>query len=147
RWFDFFTLYDAASNGHSIINGKQVNADDQSAVGTLSFFRDLAQQKLLLTQTATDPFETGVSVMDVIGPWRFSFWQQKYPQMKLNDTYALTSPPVPDSYPAGQPVKTFADAKGIVIYKQATPEQHKAMWDFIKWTFSDAQHDLQCLQT
>jgi len=61
--------------------------------------------------------------------------------------YALTSPPVPDNYPAGQAVKTFADAKGIAIYKQASPGQQQAMWDFIKWTFSDQQHDLKWLQT
>ena len=65
----------------------------------------------------------------------------------LNDNYVLTSPPVPDNYPAGQAVKTFADAKGVVIYKQGSAEQQQAMWDFIKWTFSDEQHDLKWLQT
>ena len=147
RWFDFFTLYDAASNGQSLIDGNKISADDQGAINTLTFFQNLMQKKLLLTQTATDPFETGVSVMSIIGPWQFTYWQQKYPQLKLNDTYTLSSPPVPDSYPAGQPVKTFADAKGIVIYKQAPAAQQQAMWQFIKWVLSDPQHDLQWLQT
>lgn len=147
RWFDFFTLYDAASHGRSLINGNKISADNQSAVDTLTFFRDLAQKKLLLTQTATDPFETGTAVMNIIGPWQFSTWAQKYPQLKLNDTYVLTPPPVPDNYPAGQPVKTFADAKGIVIYKQASSAQQTAMWQFIKWVLSDPQHDLSWLQT
>jgi multiple sugar transport system substrate-binding protein len=108
--------------------------------------RDLAQKKLLLTQTAIDPFETGTSMMSIIGPWQFAYWQQKYPQLKLNKTYALAPPPVPDSYPAGQAIKTFADAKGIVIYKQASEAQQQAMWQFVKWVFSDPAHDLLWLQ-
>jgi len=147
RWFDFFTLYDAASNGQSLISGNKVSANDQSAINTLSFMRDLAQKKLLLTQTAIDPFETGTSMMSIIGPWQFTYWQQKYPQLKLNKTYALAPPPVPDSYPAGLAVKTFADAKGIVIYKQASAAQQQAMWQFVKWVFSDPAHDLLWLQT
>lgn len=147
RWFDFFTLYDAASNGQSLITGNKVSADDQSAISTLTFLQQLSQKKLLLTQTANDPFETGTSVMNIIGPWQFTYWQQKYPQLKLNDTYALAPPPVPDTYPAGQPIKTFADAKGIVIYKQASVVQQQAVWQFVKWVFSDPAHDLQWLQS
>ncbi len=146
RWFDFFTLYDAASNGQNITNGNKISADDQSAVGVLSFFRDLVQKKLLLTQTVTDPFENGVSVMDVIGPWRFSTWADKYPKLKLNSNYVLTSPPVPDSYATSQPVKTFADAKGVAFYAQASSDQQATMWQFVKWVLSDPQHDLTWLQ-
>jgi multiple sugar transport system substrate-binding protein len=146
RWFDFFIFYNAASHGQSFVNGTQLTADDQAAVATLQFFNQLEQNKLLLTQNVTDPFETGVCVMQVIGPWTFPTWAQKYPNLKYNDTYTLTPPPVPDGYPAGQPVKTFADAKGVVIYKQASQEQQMAAWQFIKWVLSDPQHDLQWLQ-
>ncbi len=147
RWFDFFMLYDAASGGKSFINGSKVTADDQAATGVLGFFQNLAQKKLLLTQTVNDPFENGVSVMDVIGPWRFTTWAQKYPTLKLNNNYVLTPPPVPDGYTQGQAVKTFADTKGIVIYKQASPDAQAAVWDFVKWVFSDEQHDSKWLQT
>ncbi len=147
RWFDFFTLYDAASNGQSLIQGHTVSADDQAALATLGFFKDLEQNHLLLTQTATDPFENGISLMSVIGPWQFTTWGQKYPNLQLNKNIVLASPPVPDSYPAGQSVKTFADAKGVVIYKQASADQQAAMWAFIKWVYSDPQHDVQWMQT
>ncbi|MBE3559721.1 MAG: carbohydrate ABC transporter substrate-binding protein [Ktedonobacteraceae bacterium] len=147
RWFDFFTLYDAASGGQPLITGNKITADDQAATATLSFLQQLAQKKLLLTQTITDPFENGNAVMGVIGPWTFPTWAQKYPNLKLNDNYILTLPPVPDNYPASQVVKTFADTKGIVIYKQASEEQQQTMWNFIKWVLSDPQHDLQWLQT
>jgi multiple sugar transport system substrate-binding protein len=147
RWFDFFSIYDAASNGQNFISGGKVTANDQAAVNTLAFLKDLSQNKLLLTQTETDAFETGLSVMDIIGPWRFATWQQKYPNLKLNDNYVLTPPPVPDNMANSQNIKTFADAKGLVIYKQASTEQQNAIWEFLKWVLSDPQHDLQWLQT
>jgi len=149
RWFDFFTLYDAASNGHSFITGDKLTADEQSALQTLTFVQQLSQQHMLMTQNVTDPFETGLAVMNVIGPWTFPTWQQKYPNLKLNDTYVLTPPPVPDSMASSSvdTTKTFGDSKGIVIYRQASPEQQQAAWQFFKWTLSDAQHDLAWLQT
>ncbi len=146
RWFDFFVFYDAASNGQPLVSGNSISADDAAAQATLGFFSDLAKNQYLLTQTTTDPFETGLATMGVIGPWSFSTWAQKYPDLKFNDTYTLTPPPVPDNYPADQPVKTFADAKGLVIYKQASAEQQQAVWNFIKWVFSDPQHDLTWFQ-
>jgi multiple sugar transport system substrate-binding protein len=143
RWFDFFEFYDAASNGKPLITGNQITADDQAAVGVLGFFGDLNSKKLLLTQTSTDPFETGLAVMDSIGPWTFPTWHEKYPNLKPNETYTLTLPPVPDNYPANQPIKTFADAKGLVIYAQSTPAQQQAVWNFYRWVYADPQHDLQ----
>ncbi|GCE30592.1 sugar ABC transporter substrate-binding protein [Dictyobacter alpinus] len=149
RWFDFFTLYDAASNGKSVITGNKITADDQAAVSTLGFLNDMAKQKSLMTQTATDPFETGLAVADVIGPWRFSVWDQKYQNLKLHDSYELVPPPVPDSMASSvndTNTKTFADAKGIVIYKQASADQQAKIWDFVKWTLSDPNHDLTWIQ-
>jgi multiple sugar transport system substrate-binding protein len=146
RWFDFFVLYDAASNGTPLVTGNQVSADDVAAVAVLAFLADLSRQKLLLTQVVIQPFETGVSVMDILGPWTFTDWAQKFPELKFDQSYTLTAPPVPDAYPASQPVKTFADAKGISFYAQAGAEQQGATWDFVRWVFSDPRRDLQWLQ-
>jgi multiple sugar transport system substrate-binding protein len=146
RWFDFFILYDAASNGQPLVSGNQITADDQAAIDVLTFLQDMEQNKELLTETATNPFETGMSVMGVIGPWTFSSWAEQFPELKYGDTYTLTVPMVPDGYPMGQPVDTFADAKGIVIYAQAKPEEQQAMWDFYTWVLSDENNDLAWFQ-
>jgi multiple sugar transport system substrate-binding protein len=143
RWFDFFILYYAASNGQPLIEGDQITADDSAAVATLTFLQDLAQNNLLLTQQVTDPFENGVAVSSQLGPWTFSAWAERFPNLRLNETYVLTPPPAPQ---AGDEVKTFADAKGLVMYAQSSPEQKEAMWHFITWVFSDPQHDLSWLQ-
>lgn len=146
RWFDFFMLYYAASDGTPLTSGSDITADNEAAIDVLTFLGNLAVEDMLIVEEVTDPFQTGVEVMDAIGPWAFSGWVETYPELVLNETYVLTTPPVPDDYPEDQPVKTFADAKGIVFYAQATDEETEAMWEFIKWVFSDEQNDLTWLE-
>ncbi|MBE3598750.1 MAG: extracellular solute-binding protein [Limnochordaceae bacterium] len=146
RWFDFFMLYDAASDGHPFVTGQEVTADPEAAVGVFKFYQDLNKERFLLTRPATDPFLTGVSIWSDIGPWTFPDWKQRFPEMKLGQTFTLAPPPVPDNYPADKPIRTFADAKGLVIYAQAPKEQQLALWQFIRWVFSKPDNDLKWLQ-
>jgi multiple sugar transport system substrate-binding protein len=141
RWFDFFLLYNAASNGNPFVKGKQLVADDQAGVKTLQFFSDLSKNNLLLTRDATDPFESGTTIMSELGPWTFPYWAEKFPEMKFNQKYVLSLPPVPDGADPAKS-KTFADTKGLVIYASATKEQQQAAFDFIKWVYSDPKHDM-----
>jgi multiple sugar transport system substrate-binding protein len=141
RWFDFFLLYNAASNGNTFVKGKQFVADDQAGVKTLQFFSDLSKNNLLLTRDATDPFENGTSIMVELGPWTFPYWAENYPELKFNQNYVLSLPPVPDGVDPAN-AKTFADTKGLVIYASATKEQQQAAFDFIKWVYSDVKNDL-----
>jgi len=142
RWFDFFVFYYAASKGKPLITGNAITADDKAAVEVLRFFKTLRDKKLLITEPLAQGFEVGKTVMTVLGPWTFPWWKENYPELVYGKTFVLTPPPVPDWYPAEEPVYTFADAKGVVLYAQATAEQQKAMWDFIRWVLSDPEHDL-----
>lgn len=142
RWFDFFVFYYAASKGQPLITGNTITADDKAAVAVLEFFKTLRDKKLLITEPLATGFEAGKTVMTVLGPWTFPWWKENYPELVYGETFVLTPPPVPDWYPADEPIYTFADAKGVVLYAQATPEQRKVMWDFIRWVLSDPEHDL-----
>lgn len=146
RWFDFFMLYYAASQGKPFVTGKNVTADSAAAIGVFRFYQELNKRNLLLTRPSTDPFPTGVSIWSDIGPWTFPDWKQRFPEMKLGQTFVLTRPPVPDSYPAGEPIRTFADAKGLVLYAQAPKAQRDAVWEFIRWVFTHPDSDLKWLQ-
>lgn len=147
RWFDFFVFYYAASGGQPLITGNQITADDEAAVAVLEFFKTLRDQKLLLTEPLATGFEEGKTILTVLGPWTFPWWKENYPELVYGETFVLAPPPVPDTYPADQPVYTFADAKGLVLYAQATPTQRQAMWDFIAWVLSNPEHDLAWIQT
>ncbi|WAA13869.1 extracellular solute-binding protein [Fervidibacillus halotolerans] len=141
RWFDFFMIYNAASGGANFTSGSDFVADRDAGIKTLTFFKDLNDNELVLTREATDPFETGMSIMMDIGPWTFPYWAEKFPELKYNETYTLSMPPVPDDVnPADS--KTFADTKGIVIYSQASEEQQKAAFDFLTWVYSNPENDL-----
>lgn len=142
RWFDFFVFYYAASAGQPLITGNAITADDQAAVEVLRFFKVLKDRKLLITEPLATGFEVGKTIMTVLGPWTFPWWRENYPELVYGDTFVLTPPPVPDAYPADAPVYTFADAKGVVLYAQATPEQREAAWDFVRWVLSNPAHDL-----
>ncbi|WP_082233183.1 extracellular solute-binding protein [Halobacillus massiliensis] len=139
RWFDFFMIYNAASEGNGFVEGSEFTADDEAGVETLKFFQDLSENGLLLTREATDPFESGDSIMMDLGPWTFSYWDEKFPEMEQGETYELAMPPVPE----GEESTTFADTKGLSIYASATEDQQKAAFDFVKWVFSDAENDLE----
>ncbi|MDI3316260.1 MAG: extracellular solute-binding protein [Bacillota bacterium] len=146
RWFDFFTLYDAASDGAPFLNGTEVVADRAAVTKVMSFYKELDDKGYLLTKDATDPFETGLAVWNVVGPWTLPYWKEKYPELKVGDNVVLTPPPVPDDFPAGKTPKTFADSKGVVIYRNASPAEQQAAWEFIKWVLSDPRHDLTWLE-
>ncbi|MFC0332445.1 ABC transporter substrate-binding protein [Paenibacillus sepulcri] len=140
RWFDFYMLYDAASNGNKFIEGDKFTGVDKAGLDVLTFVDSLRKENGLLARQVTDPFENGVGTFVDVGPWTFTTWAEKYPELKYNVNYTLTMPPVPDDVdPADS--KTFADTKGLVIYASATKEQQAAAVDFIKWVYSDAKND------
>ena len=147
RWFDFFTLYDAASGGKPFVTGNEITADDQAAIAVFDFYQKLNDAGCILTREVQTPFETGNSVWSELGPWTFSSWRENYPDLTLGEEYVLTDPPTPDSTTKGKPVYTFADAKGLVIFAGAPEDARNAAWEFVKWVYSDPQHDLTWFQT
>ncbi|MDP4549511.1 extracellular solute-binding protein [Alkalihalobacillus macyae] len=142
RWFDFFMVYNAASEGNKFVEGSEFTADDKAGIETLEFFKNLRENDLLLTREATDPFETGQAIMSDIGPWTFPYWADKFPEMKMGENFELSMPPVPDGVDPAN-AKTFADTKGLSIYASASKEQQQAAFDFVKWVYSDAENDMK----
>lgn len=140
RWFDFYMLYDAASNGNKFIEGSSFTGDQKAGEAVLTFVDDLRKANGLLARQVTDPFENGVGVFTDVGPWTFTTWAEKYPNLKYGETFTLTMPPVPDGMDP-KDSKTFADTKGLVIYASATKEQQAAAIDFVKWVYSDPAND------
>lgn len=146
RWFDFFPLYDAASKGANFVEGNKFVADKDATVDVFEFMSTLSKDKVLRTTESTDPFENGDSVMTDIGPWTFPNWAEKYPELKFGENYTVTTPVVPDNMKNEKHVSTYADAKGIVMYAQATKEQQKAAMKFLKFVYSNEKNDMKWLE-
>ncbi|MBG9587261.1 extracellular solute-binding protein [Cytobacillus firmus] len=145
RWFDFFMLYNAASDGNKFVEGSDFTGDEKAGVEVLKFVNDLREEDALMVRQAKDPFESGLGIFTDIGPWTISYWADKFPEMKWNETYTLSVPPVPDDMDT-KDVKTFADTKGLVVYASATKEQQEAAMKFINWVYSNSENDLKWLE-
>ncbi|WP_195576285.1 extracellular solute-binding protein [Paenibacillus sp. 1001270B_150601_E10] len=141
RWFDFFILYNAASDGNKFIEGSNFVGDEKAGVEMLTFVSELVKEKAVLAKQATDPFETGLGVFTDIGPWTFDMWKEKYPELKFKENFDLTLPPVPDNVDPAKS-KTYADAKGLVIFAGAPKEKQEAAAEFLKWVYSDSANDV-----
>ncbi len=147
RWFDFFPLYDAASGGANFIENNKLVADDKAGKAVFNLMSDLQKDKLLLTSKSTDPFENKVSVMIDLGPWTFPNWKEKYPELKFGENYTVTTPVVPDAMKDKAEISTYADAKGIVLYAQASDQEQAAAMKFLDFVFGDEKNDLAFLET
>lgn len=146
RWFDFFPLYDAASKGANFVVNNKFDGDTKAINDVFGLMNSLAKSKSLTTGETTDPFENANSVMTDIGPWIFPNWAEKYPELKYGENYTITAPVVPDAMGDNNGAATYADAKGIVMYAQATKQQQKAAMAFVKFVFSNEQNDLTWLE-
>jgi len=146
RWFDFFMLYNAASDGNKFVEGSDFTGDKGAGLEVLSFVSELEKADALMTRQVTDPFETGLGIFTDIGPWTIDYWADKFPEMKWNETYTLALPPVPDGADT-EGVSTFADTKGLVVYASATEEQQEAAMKFMTYVYSNPENDLKWLET
>jgi multiple sugar transport system substrate-binding protein len=142
RWFDFFMLYDAASDGNAFVQGNRLVADEEATKKVFQLMYDLDHEKALLPKQVKDPFESGLSIFSDLGPWTFNYWAEKFPEMKVNQTFALAFPPVPDGMKTEHP-KTFADSKGIVLFSHKPEAEKQAAVKFLNWVFAKPEHDLQ----
>ncbi len=146
RWFDFFPLYYGASGGQQLITGDQITADSDAAAEVLGLLREMVKRNHLVTEALPYSIEEGHTIMAILGPWTFPYWAEMYPELEYGVDYVVSPPPVPDRWPEDEPIATFADAKGIAIYAQATPQEREAMWEFLTWVYSDPANDRRWLE-
>jgi multiple sugar transport system substrate-binding protein len=141
RWWDFITLYYAASDGKPYISDNKAVFNNQYGKDVMNFIDQLYKKGYTPKDTITDEnFYLG-NVMGIIFlPKTISKVQQNYP--KLLDKIKLGLLPVPDNH-KGE-VYSLADSKGLIIFKN-TPHPEEA-WKFVKWVFSQDKLSLLWLE-
>jgi multiple sugar transport system substrate-binding protein len=142
RWFGYLVLYYAASGGAPYIDleNNEVLFDNEAGMAVLNFMNDAFRAGCAPTEDLTDPLPNELVAGWVMGPWSIISTAETYPDYE----YVVSPPPVPDDFPEGDPVYTFADTKGMIMFTQS---QHKEeAWEFIKWYFADVQHDVDWLE-
>lgn len=140
RWFDFITFYYAASDGAPYIdtNRNRILINNEYGIKVAEFIYTLFEKEYTAIDLMDNPLYTGAIAGELQGPWEIPRALTVFPDI-YPDKIVMSSIPVPDDYPPDKPVKTFADTKGMVMFKST--KNREAAWEFIKWVFSSVDHD------
>lgn len=114
RFYDFYPLYLAASDGRTLVSGGEVAFENEAAVAALEVLRRGFAENLLPRSNfeGRDPFMDGTVAMKVVGPWFIKELEElKVPGLR----YDVTPVPVPDGRDPDA-AYAFADLKSIVIF-------------------------------
>ena len=141
RFFNFYPLYLAASNGGSLVKNNRAAFNNKYAIEVFRFLQTIYREgyypKERLT-SARDPFLDQRIATSFTGPWQVGFLERyKNPNLSY-DTWPM---PVPDNHTG--PAYTYGDPKNIVIFN--TCPDPKAAWEFIK-TLVDKPGDLRLME-
>ena len=141
RFFNFYPLYLAASQGAPLIKNNRAAFNNPYAVEVFRFlqqlYRDGYYSKERLSATR-DPFLDQHIATSFTGPWQVGFLE-KYKDASLHyDTWPM---PVPDNHSG--PKYTYGDPKNIVMFNTCPDPQ--AAWAFIK-TLIDKPGDLRLME-
>ena len=136
RWFDYLTLYVAASGGEPYLDANERKAffDNKAGIAVTEFFSQVFAKGYAPRFEIEDGFQKGLFFASIKGAGDIVKTRRMYPDLE----YVIAPLLVPDHYPIDAPIYTLAESKGVVLFN-TSPMQDKA-WEFMKWYFSD-RHD------
>lgn len=114
RFYDFYPLYLAASDGQTLVSQGEVVFENQAAVAAIEVMRQAFAEHLLPRSNfdGRDPFMDGTVAMKVVGPWFVKQLEElKVPGLR----YGVTPVPVPDGDDP-KAAYAFADLKNIAVF-------------------------------
>lgn len=142
RFFNFYPLYLAASNGGSLIKDNKAAFNNEYAVGVFRFLQELYTKEYFSKERLSagqDRFITEDIFTKWTGPWEINHVDK----FKQHDDFEFDFFPmqVPENHEG--PIYTYADPKNIVIFN--TCKQPQEAWNFIK-TLIDKEGDKKLLE-
>lgn len=140
RWFDFEALYDSFSQGKSYVDGSKLTIDKAAAKKVFDFYGAMGSSLLTgeipkIWQLDTVPVVVGAGL-----PWDITANKAAGKVYGLDGDYVFGPMLVEKS---GDTPYTFADSKGLVLYKNKniSEDQHKGAIEFLKFVFTGAGKD------
>lgn len=129
RFFNFYPLYLAASNGGSLVKDNKAAFNNEYAVGVFRFLQELYKNEYYSKERLSagqDRFITESIYTKWTGPWEIRH-VEKFKQREDFD-FGYSPMQVPDGHEG--PVYTYADPKNIVLFN--TCKNPQEAWNFIK---------------
>ena len=114
RFYDFYPLYLAASEGRTLVSRGEVVFENEAAVAAIEVLRQAFAENLLPRSNfdGRDPFMDGTVAMKVVGPWFVKELEElKVPGLR----YDVVPIPVPDGSDP-EAAYAFADLKNIAVF-------------------------------
>ena len=141
RFFDFYPLYLAASNGAPLVKNNKAVFNNEAGVKVFEFLRGMYKRNYFPKERLSarqDVFLDGVIATRFTGPWEISHTEKFKPARFKYDFHPM---PVPDNHSGN--VYTYGDPKNIVIFK--TCLDPPLAWKFLKYALSE-ENDLKFLE-
>jgi multiple sugar transport system substrate-binding protein len=142
RFFNFYSLYIAASSGGYLVKDNKAAFNNEHAIGVFRFLQELYNKEYFSKERLTagqDRFITEDLLTKWTGPWEI----RHVDKFKRRDDFEFDFFPmqVPDNHKG--PVYTYSDPKNIVIFN--TCKRPQEAWNFIK-TLIDKEGDKKLLE-
>jgi len=141
RFFDFYPLYLAASQGAPLVKDDKIVFNNRYAVEVFRFLQNLYSNNYFPRErlaARSDAFLGSVMASRFAGPWEIAHAEKFKP---AGFEYNFTALPVPDDH-QGE-VYTYGDPKNIVLFN--TCSRPREAWEFLKFMISK-QNDLQFME-
>jgi multiple sugar transport system substrate-binding protein len=131
RFFDYYTLYIAASGGKTLLDGTKVNFNNQYSIEVFRFLQTLFTKGYFPKErmdARADVFMNSIVATRFVGPWTITQFERHKPS-----GFEYDFAPVPTPTANGQ-TYTYGDHKSIIIFNNTKyPEQ---AWEFVKFLIS-----------
>ena len=132
RFFDFYTLYIAASGGRTLIEGIKAAFNNEAGVAAMGFLAELFKGGYAPKSTFPgDVFLQEKIATYITGPFAIPFWESMKPK---GFEYDFVHIPIPDFY-SGKEVWTYSDPKNIGIFQ--TCKHPEEAWEFVKFMLNE----------
>jgi multiple sugar transport system substrate-binding protein len=142
RFFDYYTLYIAATGGQTFLEGDSVAFNNETSVDVYRFLQTLFRENyfpLERMDARADVFLHSIVASRFTGPWEITHAEKFKP-----DGFEFDFAPVPRPTKSDGPSYTYGDYKSIVIFKNTKYPQES--WEFVKYLISK-KADVALLQS
>lgn len=136
RWYDYVSYFYAGSGGVPYIKDRKAQYESPASLEALEFIRTMFKNKwTAVSVEADDPLPSGLVVGAAHGAWDITDYERKYPETLKRIIIGPMLRSQASLQANGGKAHTFADAKGLVLFKSSDMKTEALA--FMAWVFGD----------
>lgn len=136
RWYDYIAYFYAGSDGASYIKDRKAQYETQPSLDALTFIQTMFHNNWTgLDFDTDDPLPRGLVAGAAHGAWDLSSYRQNHPETLKNIVIGPMLRSAAGLREHGGKTHTFADCKGMVLFKSSKVQAEALA--FLSWVFTD----------